>query len=617
VNATQRANPASVGIEDLAETPEFLAALAKVARESGRDEATVVATARRYLHELRSGHSDLVYSWLVRAGRALLGSGYGRIDYDPVQAARIRELLQASPAVVLSSHKSYLDGGALTVGFHDHGLPALTVFGGINMSFWPLGSLWRRANMVFIRRGGDDPIYRCTLRHYLAHLVSQRRPLQWFIEGTRSRTGKLGPPRLGLLAYIADAYRDGRIEDLQFVPVSVSYDQLQEVTEYAGEARGAAKAAESLGWLVRFVRAQRGRFGTVYVRFGEPVSARTILGGHEDAAAAGPEVRKLALQKLAFEVSCRINDSIPITGSALVTLTLLGARGRSLTLPQIHAAIPGYLAFARRRRLPMTATAALDSDAAVIGVLEGLIAQGVARSQAAGKQAVFGIAPEQHLAAAYYRNTIVHYFLSSAIAELALLGAAEHASAKRMAAFEAEALGIRDLLKFDFFFRDRAQFVAGVESEAETLAPDWRERLASGPDGVASLLGAAPMLCSDMMLRSFFEAYAVTAEVLTSGEGTDSFELGGFLDRCMGLGNQQLLQGRLRSPEAISRHLFRAGIELARSRGLWSPVEDTGVRRREFATHIQALLRRLSIVHRIAVRRVEHATGAAGGGGRR
>jgi glycerol-3-phosphate O-acyltransferase len=125
------------------------------------------------------------------------------------------------------------------------------------------------------------------------------------------------------------------------------------------------------------------------------------------------------------------------------------------------------------------------------------------------------------------------------------------------------------------------------------------------------------MLCSDMMLRSFFEAYAVTAEVLTSGEGTDSFELSGFLDRCMGLGNQQLLQGRLRSPEAVSRHLFHAGIELARSRGLWSPVADTGVRRREFATHIQALLRRLSIVHRIAVRRVEHATGAAGGVGRR
>jgi len=613
VNATQRANPASGGIEDLAESPEFRGALAKLARDSGRDEASVLAQAYRYLHELRSGHSELIYSWLVRAGRALLGSGYARIDYDPAQVARMRELLRTSPAVVLSSHKSYLDGGALTVGFHDHGLPPLTVFGGINMSFWPLGSLWRRANMVFIRRGGDDAVYRCTLRHYLAYLVSQRRPLQWFLEGTRSRTGKLGPPRLGLLVYIADAYRDGRIEDLQLVPVAVSYDQLQEVAEYAGEARGAAKSAESLGWLVRFVRAQRGRFGTVYVRFGEPVPTRGHLGSPEEARSSTPEAYRLALQKLAFDVSRRINAAIPISGSSLVTLALLGARGHALTLQQIRAAVPGYLDFARRRGLPMTPTSALDSDAAVVGVLDGLIAQGVARSHVTGERAVFGIAPEQHLAAAFYRNTIIHHFLSSSIAELALLGAAEQAPVDRAAAFESEALAIRDLLKFDFFFGDREQFIASVESEASTLALDWRERLAAGPTGVAALLETAPMLCSDMMLRSFFEAYSVVADVMASGDASGPFVESALLDQCMGLGQQYLLQGKLRSPEAVSRHLFRAGIELARNRGLWSPAEGIDDRRRESAASLHAMLRRLSVVHRIAVQRVEHALGAAAG----
>jgi glycerol-3-phosphate O-acyltransferase len=613
VNATQPANPASLGTENLAESPEFRAALAKLAYGSGRDEASVVAQALGYLHELRSGHSDLVYSWLVRAGRALLGSGYARIDYDPAQVARMRELLRKSPAVVLSSHKSYLDGGALTVGFHDHGLPPLTVFGGINMSFWPLGSLWRRANMVFIRRGGDDAVYRCTLRHYLAFLVSQRRPLQWFLEGTRSRTGKLAPPRLGLLVYIADAYRDGRIADVQLVPVAVSYDQLQEVTEYAGEARGAAKSAESLGWLVRFVRSQRGRFGNVYVRFGAPVSVRSSLGSPEEARAASPEGYRLALQKLAFEVSCRINDAIPVSGSSLVTLALLGARGHALTLQQIRAAVPGYLGFARKRGLPMAPTSALDSDAAVAGVLDGLVAQGVAGSHAAGERAVFGIAPEQHLAAAYYRNAIVHHFLSNSIAELALLGAAEQAPADRTAGFESEALAIRDLLKFDFFFGDREQFLAGVESEASALALDWRELLAAGPTGVAALLETAPMLCSDMMLRSFFEAYAVVALVIASGDQSGSFQESALLDRCMGLGQQYLLQGRLRSPEAISRHLFRAGIELARNRGLCSPSEGVDERRREFAARLQTVLRRLSVVHRVAVQRVERALGAAAG----
>jgi glycerol-3-phosphate O-acyltransferase len=226
---------------------------------------------------------------------------------------------------------------------------------------------------------------------------------------------------------------------------------------------------------------------------------------------------------------------------------------------------------------------------------------------------VYGIAPGQHLAAAYYRNTIVHYFLSSAIAELALLGAAEQAPVDRAAAFESEALGYRDLLKFDFFFGDREQFMASVESEASTLALDWRERLAAGPIGVAAVLETAPMLCSDMLLRSFFEAYAVVADVMTSGDPGRPFEESALLDQCMGLGQQYLLQGRLRSPEAVSRHLFRAGIELARNRGLLSPAEGVDDRRREFAASLQPVLRRLSVVHRIAVQRVQHALGAPAG----
>jgi glycerol-3-phosphate O-acyltransferase len=607
LNAKGPVAVARVGARHLADSPEFLHALATVARQTGRTETAVAKQAHGYLHELRSGHSEFVYRWLVKAGRSLLASGYARIDYDPAQVERVRALFAASPAVVLSSHKSYLDGGALTVGFHDHRLPPLTVFGGINMAFWPLGALWRRANMVFIRRGGDDPVYRCTLRHYLAHLVGQRRPLQWFIEGTRSRTGKLGPPRLGLLVYIVDAYRDGRIEDLQLVPVSVSYDQLQEVSEYAGEARGVAKTTESLRWLVRFVRAQRGRFGTAYVRFGEPVSLRASLGSPEEARNSSAGEHQLALQKLAFEVSCRINDAIPITGAALVTLALLGARGRALTLTQIRLAIPGYLDYARRRGLPMAATAELDSEETVLHVLAGLIAQGVAHAHDAGQVTVHGIAPEQHLAAAYYRNTIVHYFLASAIAELALLGAAEQAPGRRAAAFADAALELRDLLKFDFFFRERPQFLAAVDEELAWLAPDWRERLDGGTDGVNSLLENAPTLSSDMLLRSFFEAYAVAADVLVSSDATAGFDAGEFLERCMGLGRQYLLQGRLRSPEAVSRHLFASGMQLAQSRGLCSTGEMIADQRRAFAAQLQDVLRRLSAVHRIAVRRVERA----------
>jgi len=562
---------------------------------------------RRYLRELRTRHSPALHRLWVRAGRALLGRGYERIEYDPQQVGRVRSLLADSPCVVLSSHKSYLDGGALTVGFHDHALPPLTVFGGINMAFWPLGTLWRRNGMVFIRRGADDPAYRRALRQYLAQLVSERRPLQWFIEGTRSRTGKLGPPRLGLLVYLVDAWRDGRIDDLQLLPVAITYDQLQEVAEYAGEARGGAKVAESLGWLLRFVRAQRGRFGAVYVRFGEPLSLRAALGPPAAARARGPEQRRLELARLGFEVSCRINDATPVTGAALVALALLGARGRALTVGQIRIAVRGYLDFVERRNLPRVPTAALATDDAVSAVLAGLSQQGIASEHRSGREPVFAVAPDAHLAAAYYRNTIAHHFLLGALTELALLRGAELPPGRRVQGFADEALALRGLLEFDFFFREREAFLAELAAEAERLAPSWRAGLAEGPDGVRRLLEQAPTLSSDMLLRPFFEAHAIVADALAAHDSRRAPDDARLLEECEGLGRRYVLQRRLGHPEAVSRHLFASGLDLARHRGLLDAGPDAAARRAEFAAQLHDVLQRLATVHVIAVRRVEAA----------
>jgi len=131
-------------------------------------------------------------------------------------------------------------------------------FAGINMAFWPLGTVLRRAGRIFIRRDMKDAVvYRWVLRQYLGYLVEKRFTLEWYIEGTRSRSGKLGPPKMGLLRYIVDAVREGRADDVAMVPVSIVYDELHEVAEYAREARGAPKESESLAWMVKNFRAQR------------------------------------------------------------------------------------------------------------------------------------------------------------------------------------------------------------------------------------------------------------------------------------------------------------------------------------------------------------------------
>ena len=130
------------------------------------------------------------------------------------------------------------------------------------MSFWPIGPLGKRAGLIFIRRSfGDDQVYKLAVREYFGHLVAKRFNLEWYIEGGRSRTGKLRPPRYGLLHYLVRALEDGRAEDVTLVPVSITYEQLQEVGAMAAEQGGGAKSAEGLGWLAGYVRAQRRNVG--------------------------------------------------------------------------------------------------------------------------------------------------------------------------------------------------------------------------------------------------------------------------------------------------------------------------------------------------------------------
>ena len=149
------------------------------------------------------------------------------------------------------------------------------MLGGINVAFWPIGPVARRSGYVFIRRSfKDDEVYKLALREYMAYLMRKRFNLEWYIEGGRSRTGKLRPPRYGLLAYLVEAFRSGGVEDVQLVPVSIVYDQLYEVGAMAAEERGAQKTAESLSWFVGYARAQGRRLGKVRVSIGEPLSLR-------------------------------------------------------------------------------------------------------------------------------------------------------------------------------------------------------------------------------------------------------------------------------------------------------------------------------------------------------
>ncbi|TMB52323.1 MAG: glycerol-3-phosphate 1-O-acyltransferase [Deltaproteobacteria bacterium] len=592
--------------EEIVGRAGFRGAVARLARRLGRDEASVTREARRYLREIAASHSPRLIHLAANLIRFMYTRGYGEtLHYDHAQLAALAALGQRHPLVFLPSHKSNLDSLVLKYALYENGLPPNHTAGGINMNFFPMGAIMRRTGIFFIRRSfKDNDVYKLVLRQYIDYLIEKRFPLEWYMEGTRSRSGKLMPPRFGLLAYVVDAYRRGKSDDVLLIPVSIAYDQIQDVAGYAAEERGGTKQPESFGWFLRFVRALRRQYGEIYIRFGEPLSLARALGPPDPGAEPDPNEQSLVLQKTAFDVAVRINRVTPITAISLVTLTLLGTGNRALSVDETIVRLRNLLDYVRRRNLPTAGDLRLDTRDGVQHALDALVENGVVTCFAGGTEAVYLIGPEKHLIASYYRNTIIHFFVTGAIAELALLRAAEADVADPAAEFWDEAMRLRDLLKFEFFFAEKDAFRDELRDEIRLHDPDWESRLGEGPAAIEALLRRFRPFSAHRVLRPFVEAYRVVADALERRPPANTLGEEEFLRVCLALGQQYVLQRRVLSPESVSQVLFATALSLARNRGLVEPgAADLAERRRGFAEELRNVARRVDAVDALVAAR--------------
>jgi glycerol-3-phosphate O-acyltransferase len=591
--------------EDILGRPGFRGGCQRLARELGREPRSVAREASRDLREIAATHSPFVIDLVAHGIRLLYTRGYGALHYDRAQLEEVKALAQQHPVVFLPSHKSHLDHLVLQYALHENGHPPNHTAGGINMNFFPVGPLVRRSGVFFIRRTfKDDPVYKFVLQHYVDYLIEKRFTLEWYIEGGRSRTGKLLPPRFGLLAYVADAYRRGKADDVLLVPVSIAYDQIQDVADYAAEQSGAPKRPESFGWFVGLVRRLGRRYGEIHIRFGEPISLAKSLGRPDPAAEPAPDERSLAVRKLAFEVCVRINRVTPITPSSLVALALLGSGFRALSVDEAVTALRNILRFVRTRGLPTTGELDLDDAEGVRRALDALVENGVVSRFAEGPEPVYRIGPEQQLAAAYYRNSVLHFFVTAAVAELALLRAAEEGVAEPLSEFWAETLRVRDLLKFEFFFAEKEAFRGEIARELRLSDPEWEAQVRAGSEEIRRLLRRFRPFSSHRILRPFVEAYGIAAELLVREAPREPVDEARFVERCMGLGRQYHLQRRIHSAASVSQSIFRSALELARNRGLLAAGgPELAASRRAFAEEVRAAIRRVEAVDALAASR--------------
>jgi glycerol-3-phosphate O-acyltransferase len=529
---------------------------AALAEKLGREPDDVLAELTADLQELAAVQSPPAID-AFRAFMAPLHRRAWTLDADMESLEKLRELNRRTALVFLPSHRSYADPLVLADVLDEGDFPRNHVLGGSNVSFWPIGPLGKRAGMIFIRRSfGDDQVYKLAVREYFGHLIAKRFNLEWYIEGGRSRTGKLRPPRYGLLHYLVRALEGGHGEDVTLVPVSITYEQLQEVAAMAAEQSGAAKSAEGLSWLAGYMRAQRHNAGTVRVRFGVPLSLRQAL---VDAGEGSAQV-----EKVAFRICVGINRASPVTASSLVTFALLSVRDRALTLEQVRAVIAPLLDHLDARDIPGPAADLRDASA-VNDTLAALVEGGVVSVYAEGAEPVWTIPPERQHVAAFYRNGMLHHVLNRAIIELVVLDlATQPPEGDAAAAAWERALALRDLLKFEFFFKRKLRYSEEIADEATRLG--WDGSSAAGE--AAKLIAGAPVLLAHGVLRPFVDAQFVVACLLEARGSEPLTDSEHFEHECLTHGRQLLLQGRIHGADSVSRELFATALKLAANRGL-------------------------------------------------
>ncbi len=577
-------------------TPQFQEKLRAIAQETGRDLAGVQAEAAADLKEMQTKPGNLTVKgwdrfcrWLARA--------YG-LDYNKDEIRDLQELNKTSSLIFLPNHRSYLDPLVLRSALQKFGFPPNNVLGGANLALWPLSLIGQRNGIVFIRREfRDDPVYRAVLKRYLAYLIENKQNLEWYIEGGRTRTGKLRPPRYGVLSYVLDAFGEEPENDVHVIPTSIIYDAQHEVSAISMEEMGGSKTPESFKWLYNFARSQSNRLGKAHLRFGEPLSLGDAVELTRDED--GHTRPRLAVPMVAFELSNRINAVTPITPAALVTFALLDNGSRAITVSEGRRILEPLMTYINKRQLPMTGNIDLSSHGLLRDSIMSLVDKGVISLFEGGHEQVLYIQLEHQHEAAFYRNTIIHFFVNRAITELAVMQAVQDDADDIKVAVWENARRLKDLLKFEFFFPRTVEFAQHIADEAAYFDPDW-ETTDYTAEQIDKILQTRPLLLAHRVVGPFLESYLLLAQELAKLDDYVRGDQDQLVQQCIGVAKQRWLQQELHSAESISKDYFKNAYSLAENLGLIGSGEPGLQQRRQaFADELQTLVDRISRLREI------------------
>ena len=407
--------------KQLLESSVIQQAIEEEARQEGISLEKAQKRAHGYMDEIASNFSFR----LIRLGETFLGWLWNKLyrGLSVNGAEQVRQLAQEGHEIVyVPCHRSHMDYLLLSYVIYHQGMVPPHIAAGINLNFWPAGPIFRHGGAFFIRRTfKGNPLYSTVFREYLNLLFAKGYSVEFFTEGGRSRTGRLLPPKTGMLAMTLQAMMRGLDRPVTLVPVYLGYEHVMEVNTYHNELKGSRKEKESFLQVLGILRKLR-NYGRGFVNFGEPLTLNNYLNEHVPSwkdhigEEERPEWMASTVNQLAELLMTRINDAAAVNGLTLSALALLATDKQALPREDLLAQIRLYQGLLQR--VPYSDFNALPSASA-----EELLDQALELNKFQIEEdrlgQIISMDRYQAILMTFYRNTILHLFaLPSLVATL-------------------------------------------------------------------------------------------------------------------------------------------------------------------------------------------------------
>jgi glycerol-3-phosphate O-acyltransferase len=564
---------------EIMRSPRLRAAIEDLAGEREQDRAVLRGQVMAMLRELQAVPDTTARMTLGLLFRGVFERAYAGFEVDPEDVERVRQASRQGMLVLLPSHKSYFDYLFLSYIFNQLNLPMPLIAAGDNLNFFPAGALLRRGGAFFIRRSfGGDRLYAAVVDAYIRRLIRDGHPIEVYLEGTRSRTGKLLAPKFGLLNMIVDACLAVSQQAAFFVPISIGYEHLVDARAHQRELIGGEKTKENAKGLLKARSILRHRYGRINLQMGQILTLREVSQelGYSDDQVLTPAKRRALVTRLGNRSMDEINRVTSVTPGSLTALVLLNDPPRRES--------PHRELYLRARRLlgvlqsmgarvspaATRASSTLDPEAFREALQMFLDAELVSIVQPGGRarrrfwssrpraeeDATYRVPDGGRLALDTSKNMNIHFFVERSLVAIAVLMGSEP---PELSTVQERVRKLSRLLKHEFRFHADASFeqifqrTVAAMLEAGELS-ELGGSLDSGPGG-QGWSGRSRLVTYANILKNFLEGYRVaarTAVSLTKGPASEK-EL---VKRALALGPRMLSAGDIERREAISKPIF-------------------------------------------------------------